>query len=516
MKTIVDSISNQNSINKFQNLFSVNNLFFLVFAYSFTWFINNFFEQIKNLFSAIVYSRFESSILSSSLNSFLKISKKEQDKLDIGVFHTDVSRASDAFATLNITIFFVLLPMLIQLIFMSFILYKNINLNFSIIFTIGVIIIFILSNKINKKSGKYYEPFYNSHSKLHSYFIQKINHAYDIKINHSYNFEGEKFNKNLQSYVKENTKSHVKIGTLMILQTFFIFIFLLSFLEISIHYLSLKEITSGDFVMISSYIIMLTTPFLMISQHITLINGHFVSLNKVYKYFSLEKEKTTMESYHYKNYFFQFKNSSIYLGDKLIKNFNLKILENKTYLIVGKTGIGKSTIVNYMLGLYKLESGHLYYKDLDITKSYSTKIFNEVAFVSQSNSLFSGTLKENLIYNSPYQYSDDELLTYLQKFDLIEILNTNKFTLNDDMTEILKSFSGGEKQRLNIIRALLKKPTLLILDEPTSALDEDTAIKVMNYIQEHVHSLIIITHSRHLIQKYDHIIDIEEIIKRHT
>lgn len=169
-----------------------------------------------------------------------------------------------------------------------------------------------------------------------------------------------------------------------------------------------------------------------------------------------------------------------------------------------------------MLGLYKLESGHLYYKDLDITESYSAKIFNEVAFVSQSNSLFSGTLKENLIYNSPHQYSDDELLTYLQKFDLIEILNTNKFTLNDDMTEILKSFSGGEKQRLNIIRALLKKPTLLILDEPTSALDEDTAIKVMNYIQEHVHSLVIITHSRHLIQKYDYIIDIEEIIKRHT
>ncbi|WP_373683346.1 ATP-binding cassette domain-containing protein [Acinetobacter sp. YH16032] len=80
------------------------------------------------------------------------------------------------------------------------------------------------------------------------------------------------------------------------------------------------------------------------------------------------------------------------------------------------------------------------------------------------------------------------------------------------MQEIYKNFSGGEKQRLNIIRALLKKPELLILDEPTAALDEKTSSKILKIIQERVETVIMISHERMATEIADEIIDFNIIL----
>lgn len=511
MKKIIDATNSNESIINFHNLLSLKNIYFLTIIYSFAWLLSQILDWTKGIFDSFILSKIESSIIIYSLNDFLMINKKSQDKIDIGIFNSDVSRASDAFATLNSTLFFILLPVFLQLLFMAYILYNNVGLIFALLFVLSTILVFCISNLINRKSKKYFEPLYDARNKLNSSFLEKIQRHYDIKTSNSIDFEKNNFKNNAEKYVKQNVYSNYKIGLLMIIQVLFIFIFLFLFLLSSIYLFSKNRITSGDFVMISSYIVMLTSPFLMISQHIMLINGHMVSLNKLDKYFKLEKDHLNDDVFLDAPYFFKFNNVEFSIGDNIIENFNLTIEKNKMYVIIGKTGIGKTTLINYMLGLYKINSGNLFYKNLDISKNFSNVIFNEVSFSGQNNSLYNGTLRENLLHNSKYDFSDDILINHLEKFDLLNIITNNNLTLDSHIDEVLKTFSGGEKQRLNIIRAYLKKTDLLILDEPTSALDEPTAVKVLSFLRANVKSLIVISHSQYCIDMADEIIDLNTI-----
>ena len=113
-------------------------------------------------------------------------------------------------------------------------------------------------------------------------------------------------------------------------------------------------------------------------------------------------------------------------------------------------------------------------------------------------------------------YSDGELMRWLQDFDLIHLLEKNNIGLDDDIQDFYKSFSGGEKKRISIIRALLKKPQLLILDEPTAALDELTSLKLMPMIREQVSTIFMISHANYAIEFADEILDFNALLKSNS
>ncbi|MBN6530105.1 ABC transporter ATP-binding protein [Acinetobacter pittii] len=513
MKVIVDTASESNVQFQLQNFVSFKNLYLLVVIYSSVWLLSQLIEWIKNIFSSYLSSSLESSIIIASLDNFLRIEKRLQDKIDIGVFNSDVSRASLSFSTLTSSFIVVIIPIIFQLLFITSILYLNVNIYYAVSFFVFTVLIFIFSNKLNKNSKKYFEPLYNTKNKLNSYFLEKISNSYEIKINNSIDFEINKFKDNSKEFINQTYTSNLKIGILMIYQILSIFLFLLLFLVVSIYLFSNNNITSGDLVMITSYIMMLTSPFLRISQQLMLISGQITSIEKLINYFNFNKYKLSNDKYDCSKELFRFSNCNLTIGGKTISDFNLSILSGRFYIIVGDSGIGKSTILNYMSGLYKINSGKLTYKNLDISDIFSSKIFNEVSFVSQNPLIFNGTLRENLIYNSPYSYTDDYLLDILEVFNLKNILDVNSISLNDNIDKIHKSFSGGEKQRLSIIRAFLKKPKLLVLDEPTSALDKYTALKVIEFLRSHVETLVVVSHSDYYLNIADEIINMNEKLK---
>ncbi len=489
-----------------------NFLYLIALAYAAAWLVNELCNWTKNIFSAYLMVDFKGALIFVGLKNYLNLKKDEQDQIETGTVISDLARGSSAFGEINLTLLLHLGPIVFQLVMIFTVLFTTINLLFSVSFLLVAIVIFVVSFHINKTSSSLFDAMYQQDNQVNSHLIHQISNSYEIKVKNAVPFQLSKFNDTLNSYITTAKDRNKKIGLLMISQLFLIFLFLLIFMLFTVFLSTEKRLTPGAFVLISTYIIQLTNPFLAVSQSLMRLNGNFVALAKYRQYFNRNKEQYTYSAIKDSEILFQFINAQFLLGKRAVDHFNLTISANKTYVVIGQTGLGKTSLMNYLMGVYQIQSGQLLYKDVDISHHFSKHIFDEVVYVAQQPVIFPYSLRENLVYNSQYIYEDSYLLQMLEQFNLLHILKKHQLTLDDDLTEIYKNFSGGEKQRICILRGLLARPQLMILDEPTAALDVDTAKNILKYIQQVVPSVIMITHSPYAMELADEVIDLEKLL----
>lgn len=489
-----------------------NFLYLIVLAYAAAWLANELCNWTKNIFSAYLMVDFKGALIFAGLKNYLNLKKDEQDQIEAGTVISDLARGSSAFGEINLTLLLHLGPIIFQLVMIFAVLFTTISLLFSISFLLVAIVIFLVSFHINKTSSSLFDSMYQKDNQVNSHLIHQISNSYEIKVKNAVPFQLLKFNATLDSYITTAKDRNKKIGLLMISQLFLIFLFLLFFMLFTVFLSTEKQLTPGAFVLISTYIIQLTNPFLAVSQSLMRLNGNFVALAKYRKYFDLNKENYTHSIVQDSNVLFQFINAKFLLGKRAVDHFNLTILANKAYVVIGQTGLGKTSLMNYLMGVYQIQSGQLCYKNIDISQNFSKHIFDEVVYVAQQPVIFPYSLRDNLVYNSSHIYEDSYLLQMLDQFNLLHILKKHQLTLDDDLTEIYKNFSGGEKQRICILRGLLARPQLIILDEPTAALDVDTAKNILEYIQQVVPSVIMITHSPYAMELADEVVDLEKLL----
>lgn len=180
----------------------------------------------------------------------------------------------------------------------------------------------------------------------------------------------------------------------------------------------------------------------------------------------------------------EFKNVNFSYNDDpnklVLKDINLKISSGDYVGIIGPTGSSKSTLVQLIPRLYDVYSGSVLVGGIDV-KEYDLKsLRDEVSFVLQHNVLFSGTLRENLKW-ADENLTDEKMLSALKVSNALDFINAK-----DGLDTIVErggtNFSGGQKQRLCIARAILKNPKVLIMDDCTSALDNSTESSIINSI----------------------------------
>jgi ATP-binding cassette subfamily B protein len=177
-----------------------------------------------------------------------------------------------------------------------------------------------------------------------------------------------------------------------------------------------------------------------------------------------------------------------YKGDKgidTLSDMNLKIKSGETIGILGGTGSGKTSFVQLIPRLYDVQEGSVKVGGVDVRDYDMETLRNQVAMVLQKNVLFSGTIKENLRWGNE-QATDEEMIAACQHAQAHEFIE--KFPLGYD-TRIEQggnNVSGGQKQRLCIARALLKKPKILILDDSTSAVDTRTDALIQKAFKEDI------------------------------
>ncbi len=164
-----------------------------------------------------------------------------------------------------------------------------------------------------------------------------------------------------------------------------------------------------------------------------------------------------------------------------LKDISFKTKVGETIAFVGPSGAGKTTLVKLLVGLYSPQSGKILYNDIPSSEIDFDELREKIGFVTQDTQLFSGTIKENLLFVNPTA-SDEECLEVLGLSACQNLLDRADQGINTMIGESGVKVSGGEKQRLSIARALLRRPNILVFDEATSSLDSLTEEEISSTI----------------------------------
>ncbi|MFA4848430.1 MAG: ATP-binding cassette domain-containing protein [Methanoregula sp.] len=165
-----------------------------------------------------------------------------------------------------------------------------------------------------------------------------------------------------------------------------------------------------------------------------------------------------------------------------IDGISFHVKTGETIAFVGPSGAGKSTLMKLLAGLYRPDSGEIYFNGQPSNLIRYNPLRRQIGLVTQDSQLFSGTIKENLLFVR-WDATDEQMMDALHKASCDGILGRSAFGIDTLIGEDGMMMSGGEKQRISIARALLRHPRLLIFDEATSALDSLTEEDITNTIR---------------------------------
>ncbi|MGI6571687.1 MAG: ABC transporter ATP-binding protein [Caldicoprobacterales bacterium] len=321
----------------------------------------------------------------------------------------------------------------------------------------------------------------------------------------------------LNNQMKQSNLDLIRVSSLMgpLIQLFFGICFMINLIYGS-SLVKAHEITLGDFVAFNGYLTMIMWPVISIGRIINVFQRGMASYRRLEEIFSVkpeildgaasnpEEEQEKLEgSLEIRNLSFAYPGHSEYA----LKDINIKLEKGQILGIIGRTGSGKTTLVNLLLKLYNVEPGKILIDGRDIN-DYSLKTLREnIGYVPQDNFLFSATIQDNIRYFSD-QFSDDEIED-ASKISMIYD-NIMEFPARFDtrVGERGVNLSGGQKQRISIARAVIKKPAIYILDDALSAVDTQTEEAILNNLKEEMegHTGIIIAHRISALRHADEII----------
>jgi len=277
------------------------------------------------------------------------------------------------------------------------------------------------------------------------------------------------------------------------------------------------RISVGEFFSLFIYSFFIFGPLQELGNIINIYRETEVSLDNFRGILSTPKEKKPLKptvlgritSLKFNSVSFKHQSANRYA----LENISFGTVKGQTIAFVGPSGSGKTTLVKLLVGLYHPESGQVLYNDTPGTDIDLDELREKIGFVTQDTQLFSGTIRENLLFVRP-DASDEDCLRVLQKAACQNLLARADKGLDTVIGEGGVKVSGGEKQRLSIARALLREPNILVFDEATSSLDSITeeeiteTIRDVSVIQDHI--TILIAHRLSTIMHADKIFVLEK------
>ncbi len=243
------------------------------------------------------------------------------------------------------------------------------------------------------------------------------------------------------------------------------------------------EISIGDVASLTQYLAQVTFAFIMLSMIFMSVPRMNVAIKRLSEILDEEisvKDKTKTQKLP-KTFDLTFENVSFAYPDSeeaVLENIDFLVKQGETIAVIGGTGSGKSTIAKLIPRFYDVSKGKIKLGGVDIRDLKQSELHNLIGYVPQKANLFSGNIRENINYGSSKNLSDEEIIEALkitQAWDFVQKLPED---LNEKVSQGGKNFSGGQKQRLSIARAIASKAPILIFDDSFSALDYKTDAKL--------------------------------------
>lgn len=273
---------------------------------------------------------------------------------------------------------------------------------------------------------------------------------------------------------------------------------------------------SGDLMAFITYITQVLMSLMMISFFFMQLLRGIASGGRIIEVLETESElKSPIKGVkELKDGSITFKNVSfIYPGSKVktLKDINFHVDSGETLGIIGSTGSSKTTLIQLIPRLYDATEGQVIVGGRDVKEYDLVALRDQVAVVLQKNTLFSGTIRENMKWGNE-NATDEEIIEALKKAQAWEFVSKYEDGLDHRVEQGGANFSGGQKQRLCIARALMKSPKILILDDSTSAVDMATDAKLQKVFKEELRDItkIIIAQRISSIQSADRILVMHE------
>ncbi|HPT11028.1 MAG TPA: ATP-binding cassette domain-containing protein, partial [Bacteroidales bacterium] len=195
-------------------------------------------------------------------------------------------------------------------------------------------------------------------------------------------------------------------------------------------------------------------------------------------------------------------------GENLFDHFSQTIPARSITGIIGESGIGKTTLIDLIAGLQRPTDGKIFIDDRVLDDDILPHWKAGIGYLPQDSFFIDGTLRENLIWDSPVDISDKDIMDVLEQVNALHLPERFENGLDAYIVNYSFCFSGGECQRLALARVLLRRPRLLLLDEATSSLDSENEAQIMDVIcrlKEKV-TIIFVTHRMSLLGLFDNVI----------
>ena len=361
----------------------------------------------------------------------------------------------------------------------------------SVIFLVALICLIIVLPLLMIPTGKLFRQVFRKYDDLNASVQENVSAIRVVKSFVREGFEGEKFRKAAENLYELFVRTEKKMVLVMPVMMVAVYGCNLAISWYGAHYILDGSLTTGDLSMLFSYVMSILMSLMMLSMVFVMITMSAASAQRIVEVLGEKSDIVSPEnaltevadgSVDFENVSFAYRQGS---GKPVLQNIDLRIRSGETISILGGTGSAKSSLVNLIPRLYDVTEGTVKVGGRDV-RDYDLEVLrSQVSVVLQKNVLFSGTIYENLRWGNP-DATDEECQAACRLACADEFIQRFPEGYETKIEQGGSNVSGGQKQRLCIARALLKKPKILILDDSTSAVDTATDGKIRRAFREEI------------------------------
>jgi ATP-binding cassette, subfamily B, bacterial len=488
-----------NLANDFQNGKVANDDFFNAFSWANpgVWYIliasitvamiSRIAKAFQDYFLNVVIQKFGAKVFTDGLQHAMKLPYQEFEDQRSGEtlsILTKVRSDVERFMTNFINILF---GVIIGVVFVFVYAAVYIHWSIPVAYVVGILLLTIITNFLSKKIKIIQKKIVGETTALAGSTTESLRNIELVKSLGLTEQEVERLNKNTYKILGLELKKVKKIRSISFIQGTFVNTLRQVILFILMYLIFHKEMNAGQLVTMQIFSFFVFGPLQEIGNILlsyreaeaSLNNFHNLMMKKPETDPLMPKPLNNIETLSFSQVAFKHQTAA----HKAISNISFDVKVGETVAFVGPSGSGKSTLMKLLVGLYRPQEGKILYNNLDETELRFDDLRKQIGFVTQDTNLFSGTIRENLMFVNP-SATEEELNDVLAKASCTNLLARAEKGLDTMIGEGGLKLSGGEKQRLSIARALLRKPHLLIFDEATSALDSLTEEEITNTIRD--------------------------------